>query len=224
MHIRQARKIALVVRSLPTTLRFNFAYFPLTQAIRLPVMCSHRVWLDRLGGTVQITGEIRTGMVRIGFGEVGIFDRERSRSIWRVEGRVIFEGSAKLGHGTRLSVDPTGTVVFGDDFVITAESAIVCRKAIRFGTSVLASWDVLIMDTDWHSVTDMDGTTLNPDRDIMIGNHVWIGCRSIILKGVSIPDGSIVAAGSIVTKGNLHANSMIAGAPASEVRTGISWS
>ena len=195
---------------------------------RLPklvmVIVSDRVWLDRLGGSVELAGEMRTGMIRIGFGEVGIFDRQRSRTVWRVEGRVIFEGKANLGHGTRLSVDRAGTVVFGSDFVITAESSISCSKAVSFGKGVLISWDVLIMDSDWHSVTDASGTRLNPDLTVVVGDHVWIGCRSTILKGARIANGSIVAAGSVVTNEFANPNSIVAGVPAREMRSGVTWS
>lgn len=63
------------------------------------------------------------------------------------------------------------------------------------------SWDLLIMDNDWHQVAStVDGRILNPSKPITIGNHVWIGCRSIILKGVSISDNVIVAANSTITR------------------------
>jgi len=180
--LRRLRRLLTMARCLPATFRFNFTYFPLAVASRLPVIVSHRVWLDHLAGSVELTGGIRTGMIRIGFGDVGIFDRQRSRSVWRVDGRVVFEGPANLGHGTRLSVERAGTVIFGSGFVITAESSIACRKAVSFGRGVLVSWDVLIMDSDWHAVMDPSGRRLNPDADVVVGNHVWIGCRSMILK------------------------------------------
>lgn len=224
MSTRRLRRVVTAIRSLPNSLRFNFAYFAPAQAVRLPVIVSHKVWLDRLDGSVDVIGEMRTGMIRIGFGEVRIFDRQRSRSIWSVEGRVVFEGGAILGHGTRIAVDRAGTVVFGSDFCITAELSIECRKEISFGSGVLISWDVLIMDSDWHSVVDGSGTRLNPDQPVEIGNHVWIGCRSTILKGSRLADGSIVAAGSVVTGQFPSPNSLVAGVPAGQARTGVTWS
>ena len=58
------------------------------------------------------------------------------------------------------------------------------------------------MDTDFHYLTDKQnlGTIINPDKPINIGNYVWIGCRSTVLKGAVITDGSVIAACSIVTK------------------------
>jgi acetyltransferase-like isoleucine patch superfamily enzyme len=59
-------------------------------------------------------------------------------------------------------------------------------------------------------------------RPVSIGNNVWIGARVIILGGVSLPDGTIVAAGAVVTKSVEKANSTIAGVPAKliKIRTG----
>lgn len=89
--------------SLPKTLIFNFYYFPFLTALRLPIFVSHRVWLSKLGGQIQLprTG-VRTGFIRIGFGEIGIFDSQRSRSVFRLMGRLEFEGAAHIGHGCKL--------------------------------------------------------------------------------------------------------------------------
>jgi acetyltransferase-like isoleucine patch superfamily enzyme len=216
-------KTWLMLRSLPKTLRFNLKYLPLTQALLLPVLVCHRVHFDRLCGTVRVPVSCRTGTIRLGFGEVGIFDRERLRSVWRVEGEVVFQGRTRLGHGTKISVDSGGVLTFGDGFVITAESAIVCRKAITFGKDVLVSWDVQVMDTDWHCITNEEGTVLNPDSEILVGDHVWIGSRVLLMKGVRIARDSVIAAGSVVTPGAHHPNVILAGVPAREIRQGITW-
>ena len=57
------------------------------------------------------------------------------------------------------------------------------------------------MDKDWHSViSTVDGSILNLSKPINVGNHVWIGCRSTILKGVNISDNVIVAANSTISR------------------------
>ncbi len=65
------------------------------------------------------------------------------------------------------------------------------------------------MDTDLHAV---DGTVLE-NKPVVIEDNVWIGCRCIILKGVRVGAGAIIAAGSVVTK-NVPSDSIAAGVPA----------
>ena len=112
--------------SLVKTLFFNLAYLPPEQAVKLPVLISPNVLFACAKGKVRLTGQVRPGMIKIGFEKTPIFDIRRSRTIWNVSGEVIFRGSASIGHGSRISVDPLGILQFGDQFLITAESTIVC--------------------------------------------------------------------------------------------------
>lgn len=59
-------------------------------------------------------------------------------------------------------------------------------------------------------------------KSVMIGDHVWIGENCMILKGVSIGAGSVIAAGSLVTK-DIPARSLAMGRPAKVVRENIEW-
>ena len=218
------RRIYLALRGLPRTLLFNFRYFRFADALRLPVWISHHVWLKRLDGEVVLDvspERMRSGIVRIGFNDVGLFDRRYSRAIWEVSGKVVFRGAALIGHGAKITV--TGTLELGDDFTITAEAAIVCRKHIRFGEGCLLSWDVLVMDTDFHRVLDPTGNRINEDAEVRIGDRVWIGCRALVLKGVRVEDGCVIAANSTVTRCISGRHKLIAGSPASVTRDDIRW-
>lgn len=218
--MRTVRKAWLFALGLPKTLLFNFRYFPLTRAIRLPVLVSHRVWLMELGGTVALA-DFRTGAVKIGYGEVGIFDQHRSRAIWQVSGRVEFRGAADIGHGSKISV--TGSLIFGDRVIIAAESAIIAQHSVRIGDGTLISWDVLILDTDAHRIFDAAGKQINAGAPITIGNAVWIGSRSLILKGVRVADGVVVAAASNVTRSIDTPHVVVGGNPARVIRENIRW-
>lgn len=215
-------KLYLAVLGLPKTLLFNFWYFPFRVAIRLPVVISHRVWLMRLGGEVSL-GKVAFGSVRIGFGGIGIFDRRRSRAIWQLEdgGHVDFRGRADFGHGSKICV--TGTLVVGDGVSISAESAIVAEQHIEIGDKAVISWDVLIMDSDQHGVYDERGRHLNAPMPVRIGNEVWIGCRSLVLKGVAIADGVVIAAASTLTHSIESPNVVAGGHPAHVLRENIRW-
>ncbi len=219
--MKSTRELFLKIFGLPKTLLFNFRYFPFKTAVKLPVLLSHRVWLEEMSGKVLLPPVVSRGMVRIGFGEVGIFDRRRSRSIWQVSGTVEFKGRADIGHGSRLSV--SGSLVVGENFSITAESAVVVRKSVEIGRGVLFSWDVLVMDSDFHCIRSEDGAIINPDSPVRIGDGVWVGCRSLILKGAVIPDGVVVAAASVVSGPCGSARSVIGGNPARILKENVTW-
>lgn len=215
------RRKILRLLGLPKTLLFNFRYLPLRDAVKLPFTVSHRVWLMELSGRVSISGEVRPGMIEIGFGEVGIFDQHRSRTIWQVSGEVLFKGPARIGHGSRLSV--AGRLELGKNFKITAESAVVAAKEVRIGDDVLFSWDVLVLDTDFHQVLDAQGRHINPDAPVVIGNKVWVGCRSLLLKGIRVADGVVIAAGSVLSRPVETKNSVAGGNPAAVIKENITW-
>ena len=149
-YLRWLARISLVVWGLPKSILFNFRYLPPRQAIRLPVLVSHRMAIFNFGGRVTVRGPARTGSVLLGFGANGAFDFRRSRSVWQVAGEVRFDGPARLGNGFKLSVAESGRVTFGPGFVLSAESQIVCRESISFGRDCLISWDVLLLDSDFH--------------------------------------------------------------------------
>lgn len=137
-------------------------------------------------------------------------------------GELIFDGRAVFAPGTKII--NSGTIVFGENFDMKASSAIICEKDIVFGKDALISWECLIMDTDFHNIYDgveeNDKRVNNPEK-IFIGAHVWVGCRSSILKGSHIPDGSVVGAGSVVCKKLHEENSVYCGNRA--VRSNIVW-
>lgn len=221
--LRWLARMALVLRGLPKSVAFNFRYLPLSQAVRLPVLVSHRMSIFNFGGTVELTCPARPGTVLLGFGANGAFDFRRSRSVWQNAGAVVFEGPARLGNGFKLSVASSGTVRFGSEFVLSAESQIVCRDRITFGHGCLISWDVLMLDGDFHPLIGEDGTASEIQAPIALGDRVWIGARSSILKGVTLGDDTVVAAGSIVTKSQDAGGVLLGGNPARVIRESVRW-
>ena len=210
-------------RANPKTIYFNFRYLPWKQALHFPFWISSRTSLRQVKGRVELKGPLETGMIRIGYGNIGIFDHKRSRSIWEVRGTVVFDGKAEIGHGSKISVGPEGTLFFGKNFALTAESTIVAYKKVVFGDDCLLSWDILIMDTDYHAIRNSRSEVLNPPSPVIIGNSVWIGCRSLILKGTVIPDGAIIAANSLVNKELTGVNQLFGKNPLSVLASDVYW-
>ena len=210
-----------ILCSIPKTLRFNLHYFPLKTALKLPVVVSHRTYLRELHGKVELPEKVETAMIKIGFGDVGHYDRKRSRGIWQVSGTVSFGGKASIGHGSKISV--RGALKLGADFNMTAESTIVCAKEIRFGNDCLLSWDILVMDTDEHPLYNKENERINPDKAIQVGNHVWIGCKCVLLKGAVVPDNTVVAAGTLLTSSFSGEHQVIGGNPPTVLKHDIRW-
>lgn len=104
-----------------------------------------------------------------------------------------------------------------------SSSSILCRHSISIGNYVTIGGNTLIIDTDSHSVNSEDRNSIEKDHKkakwgpVNISNNVFIGTRCIILKGISIGENSIVAAGSVVTK-SIPPNEIWGGNPAKRIK------
>lgn len=208
------------------TLRFNFHYFPFREALRLPVLVCWHTQLSRMGGRVEIEGPVSMGMVKLGDVGLGTQDRRHAATVWHLDtGALVVKGRATIGRGSKVSLGSDGVLTLGADFKSTGSIEIICEKAITFGADCLLAWDILLMDTDFHTITDAGGRRVNPPRPITIGDHVWIGCRTTILKGVSIAPHTIVAASSVVTKSSATGHCVIGGQgqAAKVIKQDVDW-
>lgn len=205
------------------TLYFNFKYFPIKQAIRLPCLVCYHTSLSEMKGHIIFNCKPKSGTLRLGF--KGLIDCKYSSTIWKVRGDLYINGKTCLGRGCKLYIEKYASLHLGNNFDIAGNSSVICSKNITFGDNCLLSWDILIMDSDFHSVLDRTGNKINPSLPINIGNHVWIGCRSTILKGISIPNDCVIAASSVLTK-SFHNDGIIIGGSGSQQRIlkeNITW-
>ena len=208
------------VRSIP----INFKLLPLKTALKLPIIISPFVKIKSLKGKVIIKNyDIKPGMIRIGFGDVGIFDNIFSRTILQLDGKIIFYGKSSIGHGSRISVGGNGILEIGENFTITAETSIICHKKIKFGNNVLISWENLFMDTDFHKIKSIENNIINEPKEIFVGNNVWIGCRNTILKGSQILNNCVIGSNSLINKKFDKNNILIAGNPVKILKENIVW-
>jgi len=134
--------------------------------------------------------------------------------------------------GCSFSIGLNGFCSVGD-FSLLNGALIMADEEIVIGKHCLISWNVGLADSDFHPVEPalrmQDSIALSAyypnkpprprieTRPIRIGDNVWIGMNSVVLKGVTIGDNSIVAAGSIVTH-DVPPNTMVAGNPARVVK------
>jgi acetyltransferase-like isoleucine patch superfamily enzyme len=203
------------------TIRFNFKYFKFADAIQFPVFVKKTIFY-KLKGKITIIPPLKPGMIKIGYGFVGHFDRGL-KAIWEVQGEVVFGGNALIKHGSKIVVGAMGRLELGEYFRSSPNSAIICNKRVVFGHSCRLSWDVLVMDSDFHKITTLEGEQINSPREIIFGDHVWVGAKATIMKGAKIYNNCVVASNSVVTKEIEGSNQIVAGMPAKVIRTGITW-
>ena len=157
-------------------------------------------------------------------GKLIIGNKENSKS--KMETRVSLNENAKMdvngnlsvGSGSDIRVFKNARLEIGSGY-INGYSQIVCAKKIRIGKDVAIAREVVIRDTDAHDIL-YEG--YQKEKEVNIGNHVWIGAKAMIMKGVTIGDGAIIAAGAIVTK-DVPARSLVAGVPAKVIKTNVEW-
>ena len=80
----------------------------------------------------------------------------------------------------------------------------------------------MIMDFDAHRIHYESGEKNSITAPVSIGNHVWIGAEAIILKGVTIGDGAVIGAGSVVTR-DVESCAIVVGNPARVIKRNIRW-
>jgi len=153
-------------------------------------------------------------------------------------GRVVIGDGSVLDCGIVLE-RATGKVRIGDNTFV-GRSQIVCAEQVEIGSDVLMAWGCTIVDHDSHSIyweqrmrdvadwregmrSGPAGAAARKDwthvavAPVRIGDKAWIGLRVIILKGVTIGEGAVVGAGSVVTR-DVPAWTVVAGNPARPIK------
>lgn len=116
---------------------------------------------------------------------------------------------------SRITTNDKGAVVEIGDHVGISAVTISAFKRITIGSDTLIGGNVLITDSDWHSLDPSErfGDISNiKTAEVRIGRNVFIGTRSVILKGTVIGDNSVIGAGSVVS-GTIPPNVIACGNP-----------
>lgn len=178
---------------------------------------------SRLAGRLKraVRGAWRLGAARL------LLRRCASVGRWvtvRGRPRIDADGEIRLGDGvrihshlarTQLSAGPGARLVIGADTFINSGAVLSARSEVVVGARCQIATGVTVMDSDFHGVDDRDST--GKTAPILIEDDVWLATRAIILKGVRIGRGSVVAAGAVVTR-DVPPYTLVGGVPARTIR------
>lgn len=209
--------------SLFLTIYYNFKLLPLRQAIKLPIIVGKHTTISGKGRIVMPEGLADNPKMYVGCRTLKWLDKKTPTVIFINGTWILPSSNMYIGSGTRIEIEEDAELIVKEGLNITGLCTIICRKRIVLGEDVLVSWDTQFMDSDAHAIWDKDGF-VNEDKPIEIGEHVWVGCRTTILKGSKIPTNTIVASGCLVSGCFMEANTILAGVPAKVIKKSINWS
>jgi acetyltransferase-like isoleucine patch superfamily enzyme len=168
------------------------------------------------GGRIELKSRLR-----IGNNKLPLLSTVKTNIFISENAILKIEDSVSIGPGVNIILKENSHLEIGANTYFTSDSHIEAVSKIKIGRDCAISWGVSIIDSNHHTLLD-EKKEKEPTAEVIIEDHVWIGCNSIILKGSKIGSNSVIAAGSIV-KGDFPSNSLIAGNPAKIVKVDINW-
>ncbi len=223
------KKIFDLITSGIFSLIINAKLFPLSTAIKMPILIKFRTKINVRRGSVVLGDQniVKFGMIKLGLGgSDGIVSSGKSYFIVENGGKIVFKGKATFSSGTGIRVDG-GNLTIGNNFWMNKNGTLFVSRNTEIGANFLAGWGVTIMDSNGHNI---DSGTSNkkkvPQKGIIIGDHAWLAANVHILSGVEIGNDDVVGYGSIVTSGLTKqlSNSLIVGNPAKAIKKIKEWS
>lgn len=174
----------------------------------------------------QLIGKFAPWMVA----QIGQNSKVSGRLERRHPSATIVIGNGSLIAGTMVAEAAASRLSIGNNVFIGGGTLIDCLSQVTIEDDVLISYQVIIMDSDNHSLRaserigdlkrwrnqEYDWSHIN-SAPVTIHAKAWIGARAMITKGVTIGEGGIVASGAVVTK-DVPPYAIVAGNPARVIR------
>lgn len=145
----------------------------------------------------------------------------RNSLFFRRGGKLSIHGYNEIGRGSLVWILEGGSIKLRGNSYMAGCNKIIAKENIDIGRDCSIAWGVTITDHDFHK-TYLDGIEQPETLPVKICDGAWIGMNATILKGVTVGQRSIVAAGAVVTR-DVPANCMVAGVPAKVVKTDIEF-
>ena len=178
------------------TIYFNFHYLPFKQAVRLPILLYKPKFVSLKGKVVIDSDKIELGMIKLG-PLLNTCNPNCGISIDNRGGTIIFKGKAVFANDSYFMICKDAVLSLGKD--IDCNCKIKCAKSIEIGDETWIAYDSMLMDSDWHALTDVTtGKLLKKEAPVRIGKHNFISYKCIVTKGAVTPDNATFMPGSLI--------------------------
>ncbi|MBO4643810.1 MAG: acyltransferase [Alphaproteobacteria bacterium] len=140
-------------------------------------------------------------------------------NIWIGKGGLTIYNAVAQSQNTRVFIGDGCT--FESCTIISYHS----NTSVVVGEKCMFSDGITLINSDTHPIYDYETKELSnkAKRDIVIGNHCWVGHGVSVMKNVSVPDDCIIGWNAVVTKSFDESHCAIAGNPAKIVKRGVTW-
>lgn len=194
----------------------NFRHFGIKGLLKMPIIIHYGSSIKGPKNSIIFTKPLQFNMLLLKY---------RNRIFIENDGHIIVNGTkACFNVKNDVYIFSGATFELGHNFLANGRAEFNCRKRIKFGNDCLISVNTMFLDTDFHTIYNQNKEVINQDKEIIIGDRVWIGCNVTILKGTVIGNDIVIGAGSVLTGKYLEDNSIYAGNnPVAKIKSGISW-
>jgi acetyltransferase-like isoleucine patch superfamily enzyme len=129
------------------------------------------------------------------------------------DGRLVAGRGVRIAYGCVILVGHKGSLSLGTRTIIGPNTRIMAATQVRIGARCMISWNCSIFDSIGHRMWLEGQDEMEMEAPITIGDDVWIGPYTVIMKGVNIGNNCVVGAGSVVRR-DVPPNTLVYGNPA----------
>lgn len=215
-----------MIISLPTTVNVNFRCLPFETALKLPIFVGYRIRIGKLIKTLNLDVNPQLyPQLLCSEADGGTEERKPGKKNYRQlndNDSIQFNGRRTILSGISLTLF-LGSLQTGDDFFCNKNCTISCYDKITIGDHELIGWNVKMVDSDNHKLMHKNEEKSCDYGSVEIGENVWIVAFSHILKNSVIPNGSVIANHSLVTKPFGGERLLMGGCQVKVLDEGIKW-
>lgn len=144
----------------------------------------------------------------------------RDNSLIKIHSFNVHENTTiAVGRNNVVEIGEYTTIKNANFFLVASENT-----KVILGKDCMLSYDITFRPNDGHTIYNKNTRQVkNIPQDILVGDHVWIGAKVVVLKGTKIPSNSIIGTCSLVNKAYSEENTVIAGTPAKIIKKDVNW-
>lgn len=210
---KQVIRIGLSYRAWKDTIYYNFVCNKVKRFCKLPLSLTKHVIIELDNNSLlSLHGRLFMGITQVKG------SRKETRLLLEEGASMTVNNTFTMYAGSYIRVIKGGRLILHGGF-INENVQITCGSTIEIGKGCAIGRDVIIRSYDGHTILEPGYKIAEP---IIIRDHVWIGQGAQILKGVTIGEGAIIAAGAVVTK-DVSPHTIVGGVPAKVLKENVNW-